>query len=478
MKLKVYNIAAIAFAGLMAISAPNYAQQSSSSSGSGSSNSQAPTASGQNSATTVYSLATPSAVYSSNGAFSYVAPLAGYAFNDLGMIQDSAYRKKMLKLQEQMRDLQKEMSTLRSEEMKKSMAERSKVFAESFKKMDLKFDQKFKTLGNLSFRYEHNDADFEKKVQSGEYKMKTKAYTKSYNVDANDKLQIENRYGKVTVNTWAKNEVKVDVEIKAYANEDDDAQKLLDMVKINDSKDGNGVNFKTQIGDENNKNTWWGTMTTNGKTTVRKTVVNYTVYMPAKSALTIANSYGAIVLPELYGKVDIKNSFGSLTAKSLTNSANVINLRYGDANIESLTGADLKLSFGSLDLKSADKLNADLSYSPAKIGTISTSGNITVRSGDGVQITNLGKNLKTLQVNSQYAPIKLSSLTNDNADFDVTVRYGAFTYNNGVNVTSKSPGEEDRRWTTTQTYKGHIGKGDSDKLITIKSNYSSVKFDQ
>ncbi|QKJ32722.1 hypothetical protein HQ865_24160 [Mucilaginibacter mali] len=477
MKSKVYNIAAIAFAGLMAISAPNYAQQSS---GTGSSsNSPAPTASaGQNPATTVYSLATPSAIYSTNGSIAHIAPLSAYTFNDLGMLQDSTYRKKMQKLQEQMSALQKEMSSLRGEEMKKAMAERSKLFAENFKKMDLKFDEKFKTLGKLHLNFERSDADFEKKVQSGEYKMKTKAYTKSYNVDANDKLQVENRYGKVVVNTWNKNEVKVDVEIKAYANEDDEAQKLLDLVKINDSKDANGVNFKTQIGDENTKNTWWGTMTTNGKTTVRKTVVNYTVYMPAKNALTIANSYGAIVLPELSGKLDIKNSFGSLTTKALTNPANVINIRYGDANIESLTSADVKLAYGSLDLQSADKLNAEFSYSPAKIGTISTSGNITVRSGDGVQITNLGKNLKTLQVNAQYAPVKLSSLTNDNADFDVTVRYGAFTYNNGVNVTSKSPGEDDRRWTTTQTYKGHIGKGNSDKVIVIKSNYSSVKFDQ
>lgn len=488
MKLKVYNIAVAVFAGLMAISAPNYAQQSTSPSSSSSTTTGAvgigTKNSGQsrNSALTIVGGAqVPAVTYNSSGhgqVYAYTTPGTLYSLADVNMFQDSAYRKKMQKLQEQMSALQKEMSTLRSDEMKKAMAERSKVFAESFKKMDLKFDQKFKTFGNLRFNFDRNDADFEKKVQSGEYKMKTKSYTKSYNVDANDKLQIENRYGKVVVNTWPKNEVKVDVEIKAYANEDDDAQKLLDMVKINDSKDGNGVNFKTQIGDETTKNTWWGTMTTNGKTTVRKTVVNYTVYMPAKSALTIANSYGAIVLPELYGKLDIKNTYGSLTTKALTNPANVINVRYGDANIESLTGADIKLAYGSLALQSADKLNADFSYSPAKIGTISTSGTINVRSGDGVQITNLGKNLKTLQVNSQYAPVKLGSLTNDNADFDVTVRYGAFTYDNGVNVTTKTPGDEDRRWTSTQTYKGHIGKGNSDKVIIIKSNYSSVKFDQ
>jgi hypothetical protein len=163
----------------------------------------------------------------------------------------------MQKLQEQMREPAKgnELIT-RTEEMKKNSIELAQAkFCRKRLKKWLRpkvRSAKFQSIGqNMRFNFDRNDADFEKKVQSGEYKMKSKSYSKSYNVDANDKLQIENRYGKVEVNTWAKNEVKVDVEIKTYANEDDDAQKLLDMVKINDSKDGNGVNFKTQIGDEN-----------------------------------------------------------------------------------------------------------------------------------------------------------------------------------------------------------------------------------
>jgi hypothetical protein len=44
-----------------------------------------------------------------------------------------------------------------------------------------------------------------------------KNYSKTYAVDGNDILKINNRYGKITVNTWTRNEVKVDVQIKVAA---------------------------------------------------------------------------------------------------------------------------------------------------------------------------------------------------------------------------------------------------------------------
>jgi len=482
MKLKVYKIAAMVLIGLAAFGPKSYAQQAVAPS---------PQIPG-----TVQSAPEP-ATATSPGTFYYSAPLAALSsLGDMNILQDSAYRKKMQKLQEQMHELQRQMSTLRTEELKKNgvdlskrsaernaqrnaeRAERSaRVYADAFKKFDFKFEDKFKNFGqNMRFNFERSDADMDKKVQSGEVKMKSKTYSKTYNVDGNDKLQIDNRYGKITVNTWAKSEFKVDVEIKAYANEEDDAQKLLDQVSISDKKDNSVIGFTTVIGDTNHKNNFWGTWSSNGKTTVRKTVINYTVYMPAKSPLTITNRYGGTVLPDLYGKLNITNSYGNLSAKSLTNAGNVISIKYGSADIENLVGSDLDVAYGNLNLASADKLNADVSYGSAKIGKLNASGVINVKYG-GLQIIGLDKSLKNLSVNSSYSPVKLGAV--GNADFDVTVHYGGFTYDDGnVNVTSKTPADDAKSWTSTKNYKGHVGKGNSDKVITIKSTYSSVKFDQ
>lgn len=508
MKQKVYNIAAMACVCLIALGGNSFAQQSSSNSSSSTTTTTAGTlavpptppsamaypglvtVNGQN-AISGYTAYTPppASVYSfQNGTLSPLASVNGvYYLDAFGGSQDSTYLKKMKKLQEQMRDLQKEMNDARLEENKKRVAEiqkrnaerqaeMQKKYAEAFALNDKKFADKFSAVGTR-YNSERNDADLEKKVQSGDVKLKTKSYTKTYPVDANDKLSIDNKFGKITINAWNKNEVKVDVDIKAYADDDDKATDLLNLVSINDSKNGDGVSFTTKIDEGNNRNTWFGTMTSNGKTSVRKTVINYTVYMPSKNALTIANSYGAVILPDMSGRIILKNQFGNVSAKALTNTGNDINVKYGDANIESLTGSDLNMQFGTLTLQSADRLNADLQYTPAKFGKLSNSATINARFGEGIQIATLDRNLKTLTITSSYAPVKLAAL--NDADFNVSTSYGGFTYdNNNVSVTSKSPGDEERSYSNSKTYKGHIGKGNSDKVITIKSTFSSVKFDQ
>jgi len=482
MKLKIYSIALITFIGTVACSTVIYAQATTA-------QSPAPEASANSS----HGEGSASSSSSAPHAYSYAAPGAYSVSPDINFSssQDTAYLRKMRKLQEQQRELQKQMEELRREENKKNNTEAKDRVSVRLRDMNVrlrdmnvrintdinvKFDSAFNKNFNRSFnnnmRFSFNvDDNLDKKVQSGEVKEKTKTYTKSYPADGNDKLEIDNRYGKVTVATWAKNEFKVDVQIKAYANDDAEAQKILDQTSIADSKENNLVSFETVI--DGSKNSWWGTMTNNGKTTVRKTVVSYTVYMPVKSAVSITNRYGLIQLPTLEGKVTINNSYGGLIAQSLTNSD--VTVRYGAANIISLTGSDLNLSYGSLKLDAADKLNAVINHSPAKIGKLSTSGNITVRY-DGLEIGDVDKNLKTLSINTSFAPIKLGSLNDMNADFDVTTHYADFIYNNATSVTNKTPTDENRH-NSTINYKGHIGKGNTDKVITVKSNYGSVKFD-
>ncbi len=303
-------------------------------------------------------------------------------------------------------------------------------------------------------------------LQDDNADKQVKTYSKTYTVDAGTKLDINNRYGKVTVNTWSKNEFKVDVEIQVTANKSDDTRKFIDRISISDSKQGQVVSFKTNI----------ATDVFGSSTSSRKIEINYVVYMPAKNSLDITNKYGNIELPDLDGKLVINCAYGSLQAKSLSNPANQIKVSYGDARIGSLKATDLDISYGSLVLGSVDKLNADVKYSSAKIGTISTSGIINVKYGSGIQISNLDENMRNLAVDAKYSTIKLGLRDNEDADFDVTVHYGSFNYNNHP-VSIVKMEADGKHFNPTKTYKGRVGKGNVAKVININSSYSSVKFE-
>ncbi|GAA4332470.1 hypothetical protein GCM10023149_38770 [Mucilaginibacter gynuensis] len=404
--------------------------------------------------------------------------------------KDKDYQKSMAKLQTQMKELQKKMSKLK---LDKNL---NKTLTYTFKNLDktittsvnsslssvntdldINFDH-FEPLASVNYDTNSNTIliSGDNNIQTQDLDEQVKTYSKSYAADRNDVLSIDNRYGKVTINTWTKNEFKVDVQIKVGTNREGEAKKMLDNVNISDGKDGETVWFKTKIDDESNGGSWSSLFS--GRKVVRKMEINYIVYMPVKNGLIVSNRYGATVLPDLTGKLNINSAYGNLTAKNLSNPDNVIKVKYGSANIEGLVGSDLDVAYGSLVLGASDKLTANVSYGSAKIGSIKTSGNINVRYSGTLNIATLDRNLKALQVNSSYSGVKVGMGALDNVDFDVTVHYGSFNYdNNTVSVVNQTPSEEEKGWSSTKNYKGKLGKGNGDKVITIKSSYGSVKFE-
>jgi hypothetical protein len=436
-----------------------------------------------------------------------IAAQAGFAQKDKTN-DDKEFNQQMQKLQEQMRDLQKQMSKLQVQKLKEKSVELQKLSKE-LSGQALAYTNEFnvsglsKGLGMMVapgtsntttriyrngdlaksptiFNYNFNsndDKNLQEKVKSGEVKERTKSYTKSYSVDGNDKLQINNTYGKVTVNTWTKNEVKVEVQIKAYADEDDEAQKLLDNISITDSKENSLVSFKTNIERTSNGTTnTFGTWFSSGKSRTRKMEVNYVVYMPAKSQLDITNRFGAVTLPDLSGKVSVNLSYGNLVGQQLTNPDNEISVKFGEARIESYNSGDLSVSYGKLILGTADNLKCRVSFSSLSVDKLRSSGDIAAKYGDGVRVGEFDKNFKNLSVDARFTKVALN--LKDNYDFDITTHFGSFDYDNAaVKVLSKTPEEGTRHFTSTRTFKGQVNKGNSDKLITIKSSYANVKFD-
>ena len=219
---------------------------------------------------------------------------------------------------------------------------------------------------------------------------------------------------------------------------------------------------------------WWS-RTKNGNEEKRGVQVNYTVYMPSKNPLDINNRYGSTTLPDFEGPLNISSSYGSLTAEKLANPANRIKVSYGSATIESFSTGVLDVSYGSLKLANADKLTADIRYSSAKIGSLTNSGKIDVAYGS-CRIEEMNKNVQNLIINSSYSGLTMGIDETANFNFDVTVSYAGFNYNDAkVNITRKTPDENAKGFNPTKNYVGTYGKG-SDSKIVIKSNYGGVKF--
>ena len=334
-------------------------------------------------------------------------------------------------------------------------------------KIDLNFDDsKDNSVVNDSDQGQEN-------IENGTVKDKFKTYSKSYPVDGNDLIKLSNQYGKIVINTWDKHEVKVDIEIKAEANNDDDAQKLLDGVQISDSKNGDQISFKTQI--ERNNGSWklWNF----GANKMHKLTINYMVYMPAKTDLNVEQSYGNITLPDLGGKVRISSSYGNVSAQNLSNTANEIQGSYGNLKVGALNGGHLDYSYGNVDMDECNNLKADLSYGSFKMGALKGGAEFDLSYVSGFKIDEIANSFKKLNINASYSNVSLGVPGGNNFDFDITTTYGGFNYNDDkVSITSKTP-TDSKHTSSTKNYKGHFGKGGSEALINIHTSYGGVNFE-
>lgn len=303
--------------------------------------------------------------------------------------------------------------------------------------------------------------------------VKFKTYSKSYPIDGNDKIKLSNQYGRITVNTWDRREMKVDVQIKAEANDDSGAQKLLDGVQIRDSKDGDLVSFRTSIAPFSNSFRLWNL----GRNNKHKIEINYTVYMPSRTDLNVEDSYGAIVLPDLQGRVRISSSYGSVTAENLTNPANQVEGSYGSLKMGVLNGGHLDYSYGNVEIGECNNLKAALSYGSFKLGKLKGWADMDLSFVRGFKIVEVDETLKRLNINSTYSGISLGVPGNNNFDFDVTTTYGGFHYNDDkVTITDKTP-SDNKRYSSTKNFRGHVGKGAAAAQVNIKSSYGSVNFE-
>jgi hypothetical protein len=390
------------------------------------------------------------------------------------------FKQNMAKLNFKMADMRKQLLVMNNK-INQQVVVKMKDF-------DKKFNVKFKDFGKdfsgsfsgmvpeISNSFNNSDKnmsdeEYKKQVASGEIIEKVKNYSKSYNVDANDILQIVNKFGKVTVNTWNKNEFKVDVQLKFSSNNEEAVNDMIEGSSISDSKVGNVVSFRTILASGKSKSH------NNNK---QKIDINYTVYMPAGNAIDINNQFGAVTLPDLSGKATIKVQFGNLIAQQLTNTQNDISISFTQDNtstIEVFNGGKLKVQYSKFNVGVLNNADANFGFSTVDIDKIKGSADMDVKFGKALNIASIDKNTKTININAQFTKVNLDFKESDNFTFDVTSKMGGFDNNSGkAKVISKTPSDEERGYSSTKTYKGYIGKSNSDNKITIIANFGEINF--
>lgn len=280
---------------------------------------------------------------------------------------------------------------------------------------------------------------------------KTKTYSKSYTVNSNDRIKLENSFGEMKLNTWNKNEVKVDVTITVKADAEEKAQEIFDKISIEDSKTSEGVFFKTKIGEINSNKS----KNNNKHNKVESMEINYTVYLPAAgNPLDASNSFGAMIIGDYKGEASLQSKFGSLTAGKISN-AKQVNVEFGKANVEWINNGKVTIKF-----------------SKATLGKFSGDINSVFEFCEAINIR-LDNSIGQLNVKSSYSTVEIDLAKDISANFDIKTSFG--DVDNSTSYAIKE--EEDKGKKTINFNKHYTGTaGNGSSKISIKSDFGKIKF--
>ncbi len=180
--------------------------------------------------------------------------------------------------------------------------------------------------------------------------------SKSFKVNNNTIIDIDNKYGDVVIETWEGDSVYVEINYEVNEKSRDRLRLKMDQIHFELTHTGHYLVINTII--RNNRNALLNEIRRLaerigvGESQVQ---IHMNIKVPDNLDLRIKNKFGNIYIDNYNGNVSIDLSNGRLSANELTGYAK-IKVSFGDAIIQRIDTGNLEIYYSDMNLASARRL--------------------------------------------------------------------------------------------------------------------------
>jgi hypothetical protein len=219
---------------------------------------------------------------------------------------------------------------------------------------------------------------------------------------------LDTRYGRVQVNAWNRQEIKVETDLIARAETPVAATQILDALSVQylayDANTG-GTSVSSQFGASLRGKCGGG----------RRYEVNYTIWLPRTLALRVAASFADVtVAADWQGPTQFNIDYGTLHTARLAGTRNVVHIANGDATIPYVKQATLEANYARLRVTEGQQIELRTNYADVDMAIVQ---DLTIHSKYGDVALGKVRNLRGSSGYSRFSVDKLSE------GLDMSVRY-------------------------------------------------------
>ncbi len=198
---------------------------------------------------------------------------------------------------------------------------------------------------------------FSAEILSAQTYSEKKTYMKSFPVNRDMTLEIDNKYGTIHITSWNIDSVEIKAEVEAYASDHNRLDRMFRGVDVNIT--GSSFLIRAETSFKQNISMLFESF--KGLTSKiipydSKLQINYFINAPEYMDIRITNKYGDVYMENNTGKLIINLSNGAFKANSL-NEINGDDLLFCNATINRIANGRLNLSFSEVEIDESQNLN-------------------------------------------------------------------------------------------------------------------------
>jgi len=320
---------------------------------------------------------------------------------------------------------------------------------------------------------------------------KQKNIKKTYIVNSNAGIDIDNRYGNITVSTWNEDKIDLDITIKVNGPNENWVNERLNSIDVDITALKGMVTAITNLGNSSLKS----------KGSNNSFEINYVIKIPKNGSVKLVNKYGNISTLSLEANTDINCKYGKVTLGKLNGSNNQIEIAYcQNSSIDYIKTGSIDARYSGLKINDSGNLNLSANYTDVtlneaqnikyqcnygtfkfqKINSLNGSGNyLTINIGEvssnfsfdtnysKINIGTMNEKAGNVTINSGYTDISLGYSPNYAFDFDVSARYSNIKHDNTLDISVSETKSNSKRISGFYRKKGQ-------NKVNINSNYGNI----
>lgn len=320
---------------------------------------------------------------------------------------------------------------------------------------------------------------------------KQKNIKKTYIVNSNAGIDIDNKYGNISVLTWDEDKIDLDITIKVTGGNENWVNEKLNSINVDITALKSMVTAITKIGNSSLKS----------KGSSNCFEINYVIKIPKNGTVKLNNKYGNISALSLESTTDIVCKYGKVTLGKLNGPNNRIQIEYcQNSNIDYIKNGTIEARYSGLKINDSGNLNLDTNYTDLvisegqnikydcnygsfkfqKINSCVGSGNyLNINIAEisnninldanysKINITAITDKANNVNINCGYSDVCLGYDTNYAFDFDINTKYGNIKSDNSLDVSVNE------KKSTTKRVSGFNKKKGQNK-VAVNSNYGNV----